>query len=176
MIYKFKNNTPTINTENCFIAHNATIIGDVTLGNNISIWFNAVVRGDEDKIVIGDNTNIQDGCVLHVDHNFPLQIGKNVTVGHKAILHGCTIGDQCLIGMNAVVLDRAVIGKNCIIGANALVGQGKTIPDNSLVVGSPGRIMRQVSDDEVNNFILRAAQLYADLIPEYKNNLKSIIE
>jgi carbonic anhydrase/acetyltransferase-like protein (isoleucine patch superfamily) len=132
-----------------FVAHNAVVIGSVVLENNASIWFNCVVRGDNDVITIGENANVQDGSVLHTDAGIPLTLGKDVSVGHKVMLHGCTIGEGSLIGINAVVLNNAVIGKNCIIGANALVPEGKEIPDGSLVIGSPGRVKRALSGDEI---------------------------
>ncbi|MDR2015575.1 MAG: gamma carbonic anhydrase family protein [Azoarcus sp.] len=135
--------------EGSWIAHNATIIGDVRIGRFVSIWYNAVVRGDNEPIEIGDGTNIQDGSVLHNDEGVPLTIGENVSVGHMAMLHGCTIGDGCLIGINAVVLNNAVVGRDCLIAANALIPEGKTIPDRSLVVGSPGRILRTLTDEEI---------------------------
>jgi carbonic anhydrase/acetyltransferase-like protein (isoleucine patch superfamily) len=134
--------------ENCWIADNATLIGSVVLGNNVSIWFNCVLRADNDLIRIGDDSNIQDGSVLHIDPGTPLTIGKGVTVGHKVMLHGCEIGDYSLIGINAVVLNRVRIGKNCIIGANALVPEGMEIPDNSLVLGSPAKIVKEISDGQ----------------------------
>ena len=126
----------------CFVADNATVVGNVSVGNNASIWFNVVIRGDSDLITIGDDTNIQDASVLHTDTGIPMTIGKGVTVGHKAMLHGCTIGDYTLIGINAVVLNGAKIGKHCLIGANTLVPENMEIPDGSLVVGSPARIKR----------------------------------
>jgi carbonic anhydrase/acetyltransferase-like protein (isoleucine patch superfamily) len=129
-----------------FIADSASVIGSVVLENNASIWFNAVVRGDCDLITIGENSNVQDGSVLHADVGVPLTIGRNVTVGHKVMLHGCSIGDNSLIGINAVVLNGAKIGKYCLIGANALVPEGKEIPDFSVVMGSPGKIVKSVSD------------------------------
>jgi carbonic anhydrase/acetyltransferase-like protein (isoleucine patch superfamily) len=131
-----------------WIADSADVIGSVILGNNASIWFNAVVRGDCDTITIGENTNIQDGSVLHADVGVPLTIGANVTVGHKVMLHGCSIGDHSLIGINAVILNGAKIGRYCIIGANTLIPEGKVIPDFSLVVGSPGRVVREVSAEQ----------------------------
>lgn len=134
--------------DNVWIADNATVIGSVILGNNVSIWFNCVLRADNDVIRIGDDTNIQDGSILHNDFGIPLTIGKGVTVGHKVMLHGCEIGDHSLIGMNAVVLNRAKIGNNCIIGANSLVPEGMEIPDNSLVLGSPAKIVKQVSEGQ----------------------------
>ncbi|MBE7063149.1 MAG: gamma carbonic anhydrase family protein [Ruminococcaceae bacterium] len=132
-----------------FIAQGAVVCGDVTLGNNVSIWYNAVVRGDMAPITIGDETNIQECCVLHVSEDIPLVLGKGVTVGHGAILHSCTIGDNSLIGMGAIVLDGAKIGKNCIIGAGALVTGGTEIPDGSLVIGSPAKVKREMRPEEI---------------------------
>lgn len=132
-----------------WIAPNATVIGDVRLGRNASVWWNAVVRGDNDPVAIGENTNIQDGSVLHTDIGVPMTIGADVTVGHMVMLHGCTIGDGSLIGIGAIVLNNAVIGRECLIGAGALIPEGKAIPDRSLVVGSPGRIVRQLTDEDV---------------------------
>jgi carbonic anhydrase/acetyltransferase-like protein (isoleucine patch superfamily) len=132
-----------------WVAPNASIIGDVTLKKNISIWFNATLRGDVENICVGEGSNIQDGSVLHTDPGYPLTIGKDVTIGHLVMLHGCIIGDNSLIGIGAVILNNAKIGKNCIIGANALITENKEIPDNSLVLGSPGKIIRQVTDKEI---------------------------
>jgi carbonic anhydrase/acetyltransferase-like protein (isoleucine patch superfamily) len=132
-----------------WIASNATVIGDVTLEKNTSIWFNATLRGDVENIHVGEGSNVQDGSVLHTDPGYPLKIGKNVTVGHLVMLHGCSIDDNSLIGIGAVILNNAKIGKNCIIGAKALITENKEIPDNSLVVGSPGNIIRQVTNDEI---------------------------
>ena len=139
-----------------FIADNATLIGDVVLHQNVSIWFNAVIRGDTEEIRVGAGSNIQDGSILHTDHGFPMAIGKNVTVGHKVMLHGCTIGDGSLIGMNAVVLNGANVGKNCLIGANALVTEGMEIPDGSLVMGMPAKVKRALSDVEQATLALSA--------------------
>jgi carbonic anhydrase/acetyltransferase-like protein (isoleucine patch superfamily) len=147
--------------EGCWVADNATVIGQVEAGRNVSIWYNVVIRGDNDPILIGDDTNIQDGSILHNDDGVPLKIGAGVTVGHMAMLHGCTIGDGTLIGINAVVLNHAVIGKHCIIGANALIPEGKVIPDRSLVVGSPGRIIRELSDADIAGLKTNAAH-YVD--------------
>lgn len=148
--------------EGSWIAENATVIGQVEAGRNVSIWYNVVIRGDNDPITIGDNTNIQDGSILHNDDGVPLKIGSNVTVGHMAMLHGCTIDDGTLIGINAVVLNHAVIGKDCIIGANALIPEGKVIPDRSLVVGSPGRIIRELSDEDIAGIRTNAANYVAN--------------
>jgi len=129
-------------------APNASIIGDVNLEKNTSIWFNVTLRGDVENIYVGEGSNVQDGSVLHTDPGYPLKIGKDVTIGHLVMLHGCSIGHNSLIGIGAIILNGAKIGKNCIIGANALVTENKVIPDNSLVVGSPGKIARQVSAEE----------------------------
>ena len=147
MIYQLNQKRVTRHPET-FVAPNATVIGSVTLHARSSIWFNVVVRGDNDPIEIGEESNVQDGSVLHTDEGVPLQIGRGVTVGHKVMLHGCTIGDYSLIGINAVVLNRAKIGSFCIIGANALVPEGKEIPDGSLVMGTPGKVVRQLTNEE----------------------------
>jgi carbonic anhydrase/acetyltransferase-like protein (isoleucine patch superfamily) len=131
-----------------YVAPTAVLIGSVVLETESSVWFNTVIRGDNDVISVGARSNIQDGSVLHADAGVPLTVGSEVTVGHQVMLHGCTIGDGTLIGIQAVVLNRAVIGRECIIGAGALVPEGKTIPDRSLVVGSPGRVVRSVTDEE----------------------------
>lgn len=154
-----------------FIAESADVIGSVVLENNASIWFNAVVRGDCDVITIGENSNIQDGSVLHADVGVPLTIGRNVTVGHKVMLHGCTIGDHSLIGINAVILNGAKIGKYCIIGANALIPEGKEIPDFSLVMGSPGKIVREIGEGQ--KLMLEMSALhYVENFKRFKRELK----
>ena len=147
MIYDFENKSLKREGKN-WIAPNASIIGDIIIKNEASIWFNAVLRGDIEQIVVGESSNIQDGSVLHTDPGYPLKIGKNVTIGHMVMLHGCTIGDNSLIGIGAVILNNAKIGKNCIVGAKALITENKEIPDNSLVVGSPGKIVREVTEEE----------------------------
>ena len=147
MFYDLKDKKPKNSGEN-WVAPNATIIGDVTLEKNSSIWFNATLRGDIENIYVGEGSNVQDGSVLHTDPGYPLKIGKNVTVGHMVMLHGCTIGDNSLIGIGAVILNNAKIGKNCIIGAKALITENKEIPDNSLVIGSPGKVVREVTEEE----------------------------
>ena len=148
MIYDLEKNVPEISADS-WVAPNAIIIGKVKLEKNSSIWFNAVLRGDIEKIVIGENSNIQDGSVLHTDPGYPLTVGKGVTVGHMVMLHGCEISDDTLIGIGSTILNKAKIGKNCIIGANTLVTENKVIPDNSLVLGSPGKVVRKVTDDEI---------------------------
>ncbi|MFT5575113.1 MAG: carbonic anhydrase/acetyltransferase-like protein (isoleucine patch superfamily) [Bermanella sp.] len=155
-----------------FIAHNATVIGAVTLNELVSVWYNVVIRGDAEKISIGARSNIQDGSVLHADPGFPLEIGEDVTVGHKAMLHGCTVGDGSLIGINAVVLNGAKIGKGCLIGANALVTEGTEIPDGSMVLGAPAKIKRSLSDDEQAALKLSAAH-YVENGQRFRKGLKA---
>ena len=145
-----------------FIADNATLIGNIKLERDASIWFNVVIRGDNELITIGEGSNIQDGCVLHTDPGFELLIGKGVTVGHKAMLHGCEVGDYSLVGINAVVLNGAKIGKHCLIGANALVPEGMQIPDGSLVVGSPAKIKRPLPEDHQAMLKLQAQHYVAN--------------
>ena len=147
----------TLVGEEHFIAPNAVLIGDVTLHENASVWFSCVLRGDADRIVIGAGSNIQDGTVIHADPGFATTVGENVTVGHNAMLHGCTIGDGSLVGIGAVVLNGARIGRGCLIGANALVTEGMEIPDGSLVLGSPGRVKSQLSAQQREGLIHNAA-------------------
>ena len=168
-IYSLGNRQPVLGHE-AWVAPNATVIGDVRLGDNASIWWNAVARGDNDTITIGAGSNIQDGSVLHVDAGVPLSIGDNVTVGHQVMLHGCTIGDESLIGIKSVILNKAVIGRHCIIGANSLIPEGKVIPERSLVMGSPGKVVRQLSDEEVARLLL-AAQGYVENARRYRAGL-----
>ncbi|MGH8433903.1 MAG: gamma carbonic anhydrase family protein [Pseudomonas sp.] len=129
-----------------WVAPNATLVGKVKLEPGASVWFNAVLRGDNELIHIGENSNVQDGTVMHTDMGYPLSIGRGVTIGHNAMLHGCSVGEYSLIGINAVVLNGAKIGKYCIIGANTLIGEGKEIPDGSLVMGSPGKVVRELTE------------------------------
>jgi len=171
-LYALDNAAPILG-DNVYIAPSAAVIGDVALGNSVGIWFGAVLRGDNERITLGDGTNVQDCCVLHTDPGCPLNIGKNVTIGHKAVLHGCTVGNGSLIGINAVVLNNAAIGSNCLIGANTLIADGKQIPDNALVVGSPGRVIRNLSDKEVQ-MLQRFNLSYIDKIRRYSNSLEEI--
>ena len=166
MIYDLEKNVPEISTDS-WVAPNAIIIGKVKLEKNSSIWFNAVLRGDIEKIVIGEDSNIQDGSVLHTDPGCPLTVGKGVTVGHMVMLHGCEISDDTLIGIGSTILNKAKIGKNCIIGANTLVTENKTIPDNSLVLGSPGKVIRKVTDNEIK-VIRENAKHYVKNSKRYK--------
>ena len=154
-----------------FIANNATLIGSVILHNQASVWYNAVVRGDSDIITIGERSNLQDAAVLHTDPGIPLTLGNNVSVGHQAMLHGCTVGDGSLIGIGAIVLNHAVIGKRCLIGAGALIPEGKTFPDGVLVVGSPGRIVRELNPEEQAG-LLENADIYVRRSRLYREKLK----
>jgi carbonic anhydrase/acetyltransferase-like protein (isoleucine patch superfamily) len=150
-----------------FIASNATLIGAVEIGEQASVWFGAVLRGDVAAIRVGASSNIQDGAIVHADPGFPVTIGAGVTVGHGAKLHGCTIEDGALVGIGATVLDGAVVGKNALIGANALIPPGKTIPDRALVMGSPGKVVRILTDDEVKELDWAAGE-YVKSAGEYK--------
>jgi carbonic anhydrase/acetyltransferase-like protein (isoleucine patch superfamily) len=169
-IYTLGDRKPVLGRD-AWIANNATVIGDVRLGDETSIWWNAVLRADNDTISIGAGSNIQDGSVLHVDDGVPLTLGANVTVGHMVMLHGCTIGEQSLIGIKSVILNRAVIGRHCIIGANSLIPEGKVIPERSLVMGSPGKVVRELSDEEVARLLL-AAQGYVANARRYRELCK----
>ena len=160
-IYNLGEKSPQLG-ENVWIAPNATVIGDVRLGANASIWWNATLRGDNDPIHIGANSNIQDGSVLHTDEGVPMHIGENVTVGHLVMLHGCTVGDGSLIGIGSVILNRAVIGKHSIVGANTLIPEGKVFPDRVLIVGSPGKVVRELSDEEIARLQNSAAHYVAN--------------
>ena len=169
MFYDLKDKKPQSSGEN-WVAPNATIIGDVTLEKNSSIWFNAVLRGDIENILVGEGSNVQDGSVLHTDPGYPLKVGKNVTIGHLVMLHGCTIGDNSLIGIGAVILNNAKIGNNCIIGAKTLIAENKEIPDDSLVVGSPGRVLRKVTEDE-KKAVLENTRHYQDNWKRYSQSI-----
>lgn len=155
-----------------WIAPGAHVIGDVRLANDVGIWFNAVLRGDNDPITIGQGTNIQDGVMIHTDLGFPATIGDGCTIGHHAIIHGCTIGNNSLVGMGATILNGAIIGNNCLVGANALVSEGKVFPDNSLIVGAPARVIRSLDEDAVDrlrmsakNYVLNWQRFLRDLKP-----------
>ncbi|MEC8176483.1 MAG: gamma carbonic anhydrase family protein, partial [Pseudomonadota bacterium] len=146
---------------------------NIVLQENASIWFNAVLRGDNDPIIIGENSNVQDGAVLHTDIGCPLTLGANVTVGHQAMLHGCIVGDNSLIGIGATVLNGAKIGRNCLIGAHALVGEGKEIPDNSMVLGMPGKVVRELGEEN-EKMMLASANIYVENWKRFKETLKEI--
>ncbi len=172
MLYALGDKQPVL-SRRYFIAPDAVLVGDVTVGEDVSIWFNAVIRGDNASIVIGEGSNVQECSVLHVDEGVPMSIGKYVTVGHKVMLHGCTIGDGSLIGMNAVVLNNAVIGKNCLVGANALVTEGMVIPDGSMVLGSPAKVIKPLSDAALEGLPV-SARHYIEKIDLYNEQLRPI--
>lgn len=154
-----------------WIAPNAFVIGNVTMKSNSSIWFGAVLRGDNEPIVIGEDSNVQDGAILHTDPGSPLTLGRGVTVGHMAMLHGCTVGDGSLVGIGAVVLNGARIGRNCLIGARALITEGKEIPDGSLVMGTPGKVVRQLDPEQIEVMQL-GAQHYVENWKRYVRDLR----
>lgn len=173
MIYNLGDKRVSFKSEDYYIAESAHVIGNVEIGNAASVWFNAVIRGDSSTIIVGDKSNVQDGCVLHAEGWNKLVIGKGVTVGHLVMLHGCIIGDNSLIGINSVVLDEAVIGKNCLIGANSLVPSRMVIPDGSVVMGSPCRIVRQITEAEIK-IIEAAANHYVENGRKFKDALVNI--
>ena len=174
MLYRLGETRVNIAGDDFFVADSADVIGNVRLANNVSVWFNAVIRGDNDPIVIGENSNVQDCSVLHTDVGCPLTIGKNVTIGHKVMLHGCTIGDNSLIGINAVVLNGAKIGRNCLIGANSLVTEGKEIPDGSLVMGSPAKVVKTLTEEQQAG-LLQSAEVYVAKFKQFKRDLQKDI-
>jgi carbonic anhydrase/acetyltransferase-like protein (isoleucine patch superfamily) len=173
MLYRLNDRFPELRGERHFIAGSASVIGSVILENNVSIWFNAVLRGDNESIHIGTNSNIQDGAVLHTDVGIPLTVAANVSIGHQAMLHGCTIGEGSLIGIKATILNHSVIGRNCLIGSNTLITEGKVIPDNSLVIGSPGKVVRTLTEAEIAALHANAEH-YVELMARYADRLHTI--
>ena len=171
-IYQLDDKVPVI-PASCYIAPEATIIGSVVLGERVSILPGAVLRCDNDPIVIGDDSNVQENSVLHTDPGAPLTIGRGVTIGHQVMLHGCTIGDGTLIGIGAVVLNHAVVGKDCMIGAGAVVTEGKAFPDRSMIVGMPAKVLREISEDNVVRLRM-SAESYVRRGAQYKTGLKRI--
>ena len=154
-----------------FIAPDATVVGSVVLEADVSVWFQVVIRAENDQVTLGEGSNVQDGSVLHVDPGYPLKLGRRVTIGHKVMLHGCSVGDGSLIGINSVIMNGATIGSGTLIGANTLVPEGKDIPDRSLVVGSPGRVVRQLTDEEVQ-YVLGNAAHYVEKLKRYRSSLE----
>jgi carbonic anhydrase/acetyltransferase-like protein (isoleucine patch superfamily) len=171
-VYQLDTLTPAID-DSAWIADNAQVIGDVVMDASSSVWFSAVVRGDTARIHIGEGTNIQDGSVLHADVGVPLTIGQRVTVGHMVQLHGCTIGDESLIGIGAVVLNHARIGKHCLVGAGSLVTEGKEFPDGSMILGSPAKVVRQLTPEQIEG-LRRSAQGYMNNAQRFKRGLKKL--
>jgi carbonic anhydrase/acetyltransferase-like protein (isoleucine patch superfamily) len=172
MIYALGAYAPEVDAS-AWIAPGAHVIGKVALGARVGVWFGAALRGDNEWIIVGDGSNVQENCVFHTDIGFPLTIGRDCTIGHKAMLHGCTIGDGTLIGMGATVLNGAKIGKNCLIGAGALVTEGKEIADGSLVVGAPGRVVRQL-DEDASARLMASARHYQERALLFRDDLKPL--
>lgn len=170
MIISYKHYKPSIG-KNAFIAENSIIVGRCFIGENCSIWYSTVLRADVNEIIIGNGTNIQDGCVVHCDKDCKTIIGENVTVGHNAIIHGCTIGSNCLIGMGSTILDGTNIGSNVILGANSLITSGKTIPSGVLVMGSPAKVVRELTTEEIER-VCNSAKGYINLSKEYADRIK----
>jgi len=170
--YRLDDSRPTVAVDS-FVAPGTHLIGDVRLGAEVSVWFGAVLRGDNEPITVGAGSNVQEAAVLHADPGYPLEIGERVTVGHQAMLHGCTIGAGSLIGIQAVVLNGAVIGRECLVGAGALVTEGKTFPDRSLIIGAPARTARPLTDEEVAS-LYRSASNYMAKAARYRGALATI--
>ena len=171
-VYELDQISPTV-PDSAYVADSAQVMGNVQLGEHSSIWFGVVIRGDTEYIHIGEGSNIQDGSVLHADFGVPLTIGKHVTVGHKVMLHGCTIGDETLVGIGAVILNNAKIGKNCLVGAGSLVTEGKEFPDGSVIMGSPAKVVRSLSPEQMQGLRF-TAQHYIDNALRYKASFNKI--
>jgi carbonic anhydrase/acetyltransferase-like protein (isoleucine patch superfamily) len=172
MIYSLGDCAPVLEGKGHFIAGNASVIGNVRLLDRASVWFNCVLRGDSELIEIGAGSNVQDGAVLHTDFGYPLTVGRDVTLGHKVMLHGCTIGNNSLIGIGSTILNGATIGENCLVGAHALITEGKSFPDGSLILGSPAKVVRQLTAEEIagiseaaQHYVANAARFVSDLKP-----------
>lgn len=172
MQYEIDGNTPSI-PDSCFVAPNASVIGDIRLAENCSVWPFASLRADSDTIAVGRGTNIQDNTVLHTAEGYPTDVGRNVTIGHNAIVHACTVDDECLIGMGSTILTDAEIGKHCIIAAGAVVPEGKKIPPKSVVMGVPGTVVRDVTEDDVER-IRNNAQIYVDKAEQYRETFRQV--
>jgi carbonic anhydrase/acetyltransferase-like protein (isoleucine patch superfamily) len=171
-LYELDGNAPSLAT-GAWVADSAQVIGSVVLGENTSVWFGAVLRGDNETLTVGRNSNVQDLSVLHSDMGSPLTLGENVTIGHQVMLHGCTVGDNTLIGIQAVILNNARIGRNCIVGAGAVVTEGKEFPDNSLIIGAPAKVVRTL-DDAAAAKLRQSAEHYVDNARRYAKGLRKI--
>jgi carbonic anhydrase/acetyltransferase-like protein (isoleucine patch superfamily) len=169
-LYQYGERIPSVHAS-VYIAPDANVIGSVVLAENVSVWFGATIRGDNDVITLGKNSNVQEGAVLHTDPGIALTVGENVTIGHQAMLHGCTIGDGSLIGIQAVILNGAVIGKECLVGAGAIVTERKVFPDRSLILGAPARVVRSLSDEDVAG-LLKSAASYVDRRAQFLTKLR----
>ncbi|MEN3973512.1 gamma carbonic anhydrase family protein [Emcibacter sp. SYSU 3D8] len=172
-LYAIGDHQPTLESDDIWVAPSADVMGRVVLKKGASVWFNATIRGDDNVITIGEDSNVQDGAVLHADPGFPCTIGRNVTIGHQAMVHGCTIGDNTLIGIGSVILDGAKIGSNVLIGANTLIGNNKEIPDGVLVLGAPGRIVRELTEADIRQ-LEKSGQGYAAKGRMYREKLKPV--
>ena len=171
-LYQYGDRVPSVH-DSVFIAPNASVIGSVVLAENVSVWFGATVRGDNDTITLGKGSNVQEGAVLHTDPGITLTVGENVTIGHQAMLHGCTVGDGSLIGIQAVILNGAVIGKACLVGAGAIVTERKVFPDRSLILGAPARVVRELSDEDVAG-LLKSAASYVQRRAQFLAKLREL--
>jgi len=171
-IYQLDDIAPTI-APTAWVADSAQVIGNVELGDGASVWFGAVLRGDNERLSVGAGTNIQDGTVVHSDHGFPVTLGANVTVGHQVMLHGCSVGDGSLIGIQAVVLNGAKIGRNCLVGAGSLVTEGKEFPDGSMIMGTPAKVVRQLTPEQITA-MQHGAPHYVDNAQRYRTGLKKL--
>ena len=171
-VYALNDTVPQVH-ETAWVAESATVIGNVRLHADTSVWYGAVVRGDNELITVGRGSNVQDGSVLHTDHGFPLTLGEGVTVGHQVTLHGCSIGDGSLVGIQAVVLNGARIGRNCLVGAGALVTEGKEFPDNSLIMGSPAKVVRELSPEQAQR-LRQSAQNYIANAARHRDGLRRL--
>lgn len=172
MIYRLDDRRPTFKGD-YFVAANAAVIGSVVMEPGASVWWNVTVRADSDVITLGENVNVQDGSVIHTDDGVPVSVGGNVSIGHLVMLHGCTIGENSLIGIGAIILNRAVVGKNCLVGAGSLVPEGRIIPDGSLVLGSPGKVVRPLTAEEIA-MNRRIARRYVERAERYREGLEAI--
>ncbi len=172
-VFSLGSRIPRFIGDHHFVAHDATLVGDVTLENEANIWFQCVLRAENDRIHIGEGCNIQDGSVLHVDPGYPLTLARHVSIGHKVMLHGCSVGEGSLVGINSVVMNGAKIGKSVLVGANTLIAEGKEIPDGVLVLGSPGKIVRELKPEE-RAFLLKIATGYVERSRMYKRDLREI--
>ena len=171
-IYELDGKAPEV-ADSAWVADSAQVMGHVTLAEDSSVWFGAVLRGDTETITVGKGSNIQDGSVLHADYGYPLSLGERVTVGHQVMLHGCTIGDETLIGIGATVLNGAKIGRNCLVGARALITEGKEFPDGSMIFGSPAKVVRTLTPEQVEG-LRRSAEHYMENAQRYRRGLKKI--
>jgi carbonic anhydrase/acetyltransferase-like protein (isoleucine patch superfamily) len=171
-IYQLGEHTPDI-AASAYVTDTATVVGRVTIKDNSSVWFQVAIRGDNEDITIGRNCNLQEGAVLHADPGYPLTLADNVSVGHQAMIHGCSIGEGSLVGIQAIILNGAKIGKNCLVGAGALITEGKEFPDNSLILGAPARAIRTLNEADVAN-LQRIANSYVERAREFKDKLKRI--